>query len=254
MYGGLVAATSCSANVLVVDLWSCVSQSAWMICRRISCSQPRGGELPAGLADGPATLRATARGFEAHTQKVLVMGNYLKDAPVEVIFLRKLMRSGTISATLRWGERPADLDLHCVSSEGDHVYFGQKKSGELELDIDVVNSYGPETLTVEPQPGHAYTFFVRRYQGKGDIALSTATVEVRIKEGAGAPAELLRVAVPTNPTTNLSYWHVGTIQADEAGRYSFTSTEFVNRLVADEKQPPLARVHAATASGTKDEP
>ena len=195
------------------------------------------GELPKELADGRAKISIDVPGFETHSQEVLVFGKYRKDAPEEVVFLRPTMKAHTLSATLRWGEKPLDLDLHCVSSNGAHVFFKSKKDEEVELDIDETKSFGPETVTVGPKPGVSYSLWVHRYTDDGDLALSTATIELRVKLEGHMPAELRRISVPTNPTTNLPYWHALTVVIDENKGYVI---EYPNALVADEPPAPKA--------------
>ena len=37
------------------------------------------------------------------------------------------LKDGNIRVVLSWGKDPADLDLHCHSSKGEHVYFVRKR-------------------------------------------------------------------------------------------------------------------------------
>ncbi len=65
-----------------------------------------------------------------------------------------------IKIVLDWGEFPWDLDAHVVDGTN-HVYFSTKKQGNLELDRDDVNSYGPETITIlEPKKDVTYSYYV----------------------------------------------------------------------------------------------
>ena len=75
-----------------------------------------------------------------------------------------------VSVMLTWGNEPRDLDLHCHSSKGEHVYFAHKKNGNLRLDIDLVHGNGPETLVVDVERGVTYWFYVHHFEGRGNFA------------------------------------------------------------------------------------
>lgn len=94
-----------------------------------------------------------------------------------------------IRASLAWSNRN-DLDLHCVTPAGVHIYFGNKNAGPgCGLDVDM-NVRGETEEPVEnirwtkgkAQPGR-YTFYVENFQAhvKGDtpfIALIVVNGEV----------------------------------------------------------------------------
>jgi hypothetical protein len=99
---------------------------------------------------------------------------------------------------LRWNADPKDLDLHCkMSKEPFDVYFGKKNTGgrrneamgKIELDVDVTNGNGPETITFTPLRGRNYRFFVRNYTGARDpyshvpLSQSGATLTVYMGNG-----------------------------------------------------------------------
>ena len=70
---------------------------------------------------------------------------------------------------LNWGESPADLDSHLVFP-GNHVYFSQKEGSDANLDVDDIDSYGPETITVERKhSGERYVYAVHNFTHRQDI-------------------------------------------------------------------------------------
>ncbi|KMV01227.1 hypothetical protein ACS72_00355 [Acinetobacter sp. VT 511] len=75
---------------------------------------------------------------------------------------------------LTWGKDPVDLDSHLVGPAGDegmfHTYYSDKQyynNGELmvDLDLDDVTSYGPETTTIRHLLPGTYTFYVHHFSG-----------------------------------------------------------------------------------------
>ena len=88
-----------------------------------------------------------------------------------------------IKIILDWGEFPWDLDAHVVDGEN-HVFFSVKKEGNLELDRDDVNSYGPETITiVEPAENKKYSYYVHDCSNTGinsSKRLSNSQAQVRV--------------------------------------------------------------------------
>ena len=112
---------------------------------------------------------------------------------------------------LTWAENPRDLDSHLVDAadpSGFHVYFNFKSAlvngAEIcNLDVDDTGSYGPETVTLRPQEGHVYYYFVHNYAGEGTLS-GTSEARVAVYNG---PALITTFNVPTDGGENL-YWNV----------------------------------------------
>jgi hypothetical protein len=88
---------------------------------------------------------------------------------------------------LDWGEKPEDLDLHFVKQGGYHIAYWNTHTaadGSAFLDRDDMQSYGPETITVEQIDGAAvYDIYVADYTNRHDAAsqaLSRSGAVVRI--------------------------------------------------------------------------
>jgi tetratricopeptide (TPR) repeat protein len=67
---------------------------------------------------------------------------------------------------LSWGENPSDLDSH-LAYAGDHIYYDHKTGSNANLDVDDVDSYGPETITIEQKNvGQEYVYAIHDYSDR----------------------------------------------------------------------------------------
>lgn len=70
---------------------------------------------------------------------------------------------GEVPAKLRvllsWDSDNTDLDLHLVTPDGDHVWYGNRSlANGATLDVDVTTGYGPEIIaTPTPQKGPTWS-------------------------------------------------------------------------------------------------
>lgn len=99
---------------------------------------------------------------------------------------------GAMIVTLTWGQHPRDLDTHFKGplfanslTDRFHIFFS-RPSVTLEgvtmyLDVDDIDSFGPEILTVPRFPvAGRYIYSVHHYAGSGTIFQSPTRVEVLI--------------------------------------------------------------------------
>lgn len=109
-------------------------------------------------------------------------------------------QSGQLRPKLRillsWDTDNTDLDLHVVTPDGEHVYYGNRvlENGGA-LDVDVTTGYGPEIFaSAAPQPGN-YLVYVNYYgSGEGEDSVTTAQVSVITDEGeANEQQQIFRV-------------------------------------------------------------
>lgn len=99
--------------------------------------------------------------------------------------------SGESAARLRvvlsWDSDNTDLDLHVVTPDGGHVWYGGRAlDNGAALDVDVTTGYGPEMFaSPTPLPGQ-YLVYVNYYGGGGDpeVALTTAQITLISQEGS----------------------------------------------------------------------
>lgn len=94
---------------------------------------------------------------------------------------------------LSWDSDNTDLDLHVISPDGQHVFYGARVAPNGgALDVDVTTGYGPEIYaTPSPVPG-AYHVFVN-YYGAGEQRGVITTAQVAILQDEGTPKEKQQV-------------------------------------------------------------
>lgn len=117
---------------------------------------------------------------------------------------------------LTWGETPSDMDSHMVGPAPDgrpfHVSFGTggvpgpEGTYICNLDVDDTNSFGPETMTLDPQTGATYYYYVQQYSENGTMSGSLSSV--RLYRGDSL---LATYNVPTNQGDGV-VWNVFAIR------------------------------------------
>ncbi len=140
------------------------------------------------------------------------------------------LAESSATITLTWGENPRDLDSHWfvpdpATTDEYEIYFGNKTEEVngvvFDLDVDDVNSFGPEVVTVPDFP-HAgtYRYVVKLYSGSGTIASSPARVELNLRGN-------IYVFSPTQASGDQSdrHWHVFNIQVDAQGNTSLVTVQ-----------------------------
>ncbi|MFA6468603.1 MAG: hypothetical protein WCW35_06885 [Bacteroidota bacterium] len=122
----------------------------------------------------------------------------------------------SVRIVLDWDKAPLDLDAHFQKSSGDgyHISYRNMKvlaDGTGKLDIDAMQGYGPETITVnEISTASIYSYSVRDYSNRnanhsGALSESKGTVKVY------ADGRLLKVfQVPRKKEGTV--WNVFTIE------------------------------------------
>jgi tetratricopeptide (TPR) repeat protein len=86
---------------------------------------------------------------------------------------------------LTWGKNPLDLDSHLSYADG-YVCYHKKEARNANLDVDDVDSYGPETITIlKKRQGQKYVYAVHNFSDKdisnnANLSKSNARVHVYI--------------------------------------------------------------------------
>ncbi len=90
---------------------------------------------------------------------------------------------------LSWDSDGTDFDLHVVSPDGEHVFYGKRTATNGgALDIDVTTGYGPE-IYASPSPlKGVYHVFVN-YYGSGPDQQQVSIAQVAIVTQEGTPSE-----------------------------------------------------------------
>lgn len=117
--------------------------------------------------------------------------DYLKeDYPRRIdAALSSALKNSQYRFVLCWGDRPVDLDAHLVGPDLSgalfHISFRNMRSwsGRHFLDVDDMDGYGPETITLTRLDNGTYDFYVHDWTnqskaGSGALAASGAKVKV----------------------------------------------------------------------------
>jgi hypothetical protein len=195
-------------------------------------------EIPAVNA-GCWLLHPSSDGFDDNTSYFVMYKNCWSSIETNRIFMNPTnsLLEGQIRVVLTWGEHPRDLDLHCHSSKKEHVYFVKKHSGALTLDVDVKDGLGPETLTVNVEPGVQYFFYVHHFEGESTLSKSGAKLKVYGVPGIDTIAIPSGASAPYGPPDNQKFkgfWHAFVLEGDK-------SVRIVNQVVRDTKGAQTGR-------------
>jgi hypothetical protein len=130
---------------------------------------------------GTQTIRASASGYFSQDQESTVA---VGETATANFVLSPALPEGSMRIVLTWGTDPADLDSHLwlPLSQEEEIYFNHRGNCSADpyacLDVDDVNSYGPETITIQTLYAGNYRFAVHRFDGNGSLAGSGAHVQV----------------------------------------------------------------------------
>ena len=131
------------------------------------------------------------------------------------------LQPAAVTVRLSWGALPTDLDSHLLGAFDNgvtRISFTQRNASinneaMLNLDVDDVNGFGPEVVTIPglPRAGQ-YHYVVHRYSSTGSMTESPARVTLNLR------GQLTTFVPPANE--NGRYWHVFTLEADGNGGVS----------------------------------
>lgn len=90
-----------------------------------------------------------------------------------------------LRVVLAWDSNGTDLDLHVVSPDGQHVFYGDRVAANGgALDVDVTTGYGPEIYANVSPPSGVYHVYVNYYgSGPDQQEITTAQVAIITQEG-----------------------------------------------------------------------
>jgi hypothetical protein len=146
---------------------------------------------------------------------------------------------GQMRVVLTWGANPDDLDSHLTgpSSTGNsrfHMFYAnQSPTNDINLDVDDVTSFGPETTTIKRFYTGTYRYSVHNYanqgsQGGAEIVASPAKVELYDHTGL----KQTFVAPPFTAGSG-NTWRVFDLNASASGiqivpvnTYAYASSEY----------------------------
>ena len=159
-----------------------------------------------------ATLVGLSNGLLSNT---LSAGPYAIDTQLPQCLALGQTGAG-ITMKLTWGAAPGDLDSHLYTPSGAHVYFSNK--GKLlaepfaNLDVDDLDSFGPEVITLTRLMVGTYKYHVHNYSGfaAGSFSNATARVELNVP---GRAAELFTPPAVAEPN-NTRIWTLFELDVD----------------------------------------
>jgi hypothetical protein len=191
---------------------------------QLAVSEGGGRYTITGLPIGRVELTASYPGYITDTQQVIVSS---PTEPARLDFvLSRVLAPGEVRIVLVWGAVPRDLDSHiwlpgastlptgqtvgtlgAATASGQHIFYAargdQNRAPFVGLDVDDVDGFGPETITIRRlQPGR-YTYAVHQFTTDGTLALSGARVTVLAGDRV-----VQRFQVPTTGSPSDRWWTV----------------------------------------------
>ena len=177
--------------------------------------------LPLNLPDCVITVTPDISGYNnQYAEKFILFGNETIPGEVKRMMLSKYnLVEVEWRVVLSWGKHPLDLDLYCITNfQPRKVSFLNKKGGgrkdptmgSIELDIDVREGFGPETMTFTPNPTKMYRFIVHNYTGNQVRSLVSSGGKIVVNKSRGPPVQF---EVPTDIVLRddgeiAMFWHV----------------------------------------------
>jgi len=165
------------------------------------------------------TLNFEKSGYTLEPQTIEVLADRPSVIPENRTVANLNMETGEFRMVLTWGEKPYDLDSHLLTPSGEHIYFGSKNpiNAGAYLDTDDIDSFGPETITIETQKSGTYIYLVHNYSEYPRMVGTEACVKVYSQEGL-----IQTIKIPSEGTGD--YWVVGILD-DEGLKLVNTLTD-----------------------------
>lgn len=115
----------------------------------------------------------------------------------------------SLRTVLHWGAEPRDLDSHLVGPQNGgsfHTYYADRVASHANLDVDIVEGFGPETTTiVQHEPGK-YSFYVHDYTNRSSYSSSAMSHSGAYVELYNGNNLLYTINIPTGRDGTV--WHV----------------------------------------------
>jgi uncharacterized protein YfaP (DUF2135 family) len=163
---------------------------------------------------------ATTIGFNMEFE---MTGDVL-DNPAFRFALCPAMDADTYRAILTWGSDPADLDTQAYLTDRSGnteivTYYNKLSTSQyftnmVVLDLDDMDGFGPETLTIKDQmtdPNDIVHYTVFDWTGSGNLRVSSARVTLYHGHQLN---QIWSVATATGPSTGTQYWYVFDINSN----------------------------------------
>lgn len=96
------------------------------------------------LPEGNFTAEIKANGYQTSYTNFIMNRNIT----TTVMAITTPLTTNQVRIVLTWGKTPSDLDSRLEVSNGITISYQNKSQGNMTLDVDDVDSYGPETITI----------------------------------------------------------------------------------------------------------
>lgn len=114
--------------------------------------------------------------------------------------------SQNVTVRLSWGKNPIDVDSHLFAPDGSHVYFEDQgallQHPFVNLDIDDVDSYGPEIVTINKLMVGDYQYLVHNYSGTNQPGIFGSPIKVELNTPKGT-----QIFTPASVSGETELWH-----------------------------------------------
>lgn len=158
---------------------------------RAAITARSGGKTSNSLAAGPSAVDFSASG------SCLVLTD----------------KATNVTVRLTWADLPVDVDSHLLTPGGDHIYFDNKGSLSAapwaNLDVDDINSFGPEITTLRKLQVGTYTFVVNNYSATFGPGLTESRTRVELNIGGDST-----IYAPPLGESTFVWWTVFTFAVD----------------------------------------
>ena len=171
---------------------------------------------------GNYDLAVTSKKFIGSTSQHEYLGNSDETNLSNDIFLSEVIEGWRF--VLSWGNLPKDLDLTLETSEKETIDFNKQQSndGNIKLDCDCRDGYGPECITLKKVTSEKIYVYVVNYTK--DALLSDSKGKLKVYNLSSVIADL---EVPKGETDeSKTNWFVGVLDKNN----KFTT---VNKIVSE---------------------
>ena len=145
-----------------------------------------------------------------------VSEDYSSDTYTYNFSVSPIPEPGEIRMVLNWGAEPRDLDSHLktpeINGQTYHIMYSSPGASTeppyATLDIDKVDGFGPETVTIKQSFPGTYIYYIYQYSSAGSLTSSGGTIQ--IYNSPDCDGETFQVPNQGNGR----YWYVCNIDGD----------------------------------------
>ncbi|HEX5685499.1 MAG TPA: DUF2135 domain-containing protein [Ideonella sp.] len=148
--------------------------------------------LPLDVADDGRFARPWSFGPGAHGVSVRSGGGG-SERRVQFYEANASRVAPKLRVVLSWDTDMTDIDLHVVSPDGQHAWYGERVAPNGgALDVDVTTGFGPE-IYAHPSPAPGVYHVYVNYFGAGEQQDAITVAQVALVENEGTPREKQQV-------------------------------------------------------------